>query len=80
MDSMNANLSGNVVSGCAQASGVELRWTAMRDDGTVVFSHTFWPASISNIPAKSTYAFEFSWAAPSGRFSSKVEPVVTKAW
>jgi hypothetical protein len=80
MDGVNANLSGNVVSHCAQASGVELRWTATRDDGTVAFSHTFWPASISNVQAKSAYAFEFSWVAPSGHFSSKVEPVVTKAW
>ena len=80
MDGLNANLSGNVVSRCAQASGIVLRWTATRDDGTVVFSHTFWPASITDIPAKSTYAFEFSWVAPSGHFSSKVEPVRTKVW
>jgi len=76
----SANLTGNVVSRCAQASGVELRWTTTRDDGTVVFSHTFWPHSVLNIPPKSTYAFEFGWAAPSGHFSSKVEPNRTKVW
>jgi hypothetical protein len=75
-----AHLTGNVVSHCAQASGVELRWTATHDDGTVAFSHTFWPASVSNIPAHSTYAIDYSETAPQGRFSSKVEPAVTKAW
>ncbi len=80
MDGVNANLSGNVVSRCAQASGVELRWTATRDDGTVVFSHTFWPASISNIQAKSTYGLRIQLGGAVGTLSSRVEPVVTKAW
>jgi hypothetical protein len=75
-----ANLTGSVISRCAQASGVELRWTVTRDDGTVAFSHTFWPDSISNIPPKSTYAFSYPWLAPSGHFTSKVEPHRTQAW
>ena len=43
---------------CKVAVGVELKWTGYYSDGSVAFSRSFWPNSISNIPRNTDFPFE----------------------
>jgi hypothetical protein len=54
-----AYVTGILNQSCKGAIGVELKWTAFYKDGSVAFSQTFWPNSISNIPANTDFPFEF---------------------
>src|SRR5262249_49651551 len=65
---------------CVSAVGVELKWTAFNGDNTVAFSHNFWPASTTNIPPNSDYAFETMNAAPRGKWTYTAEPVQIHTW
>jgi hypothetical protein len=75
-----ARLTGIVTSQCASAAGVQLKWTAFNTDGTVAFSSNFWPASTTNIPPRSDYAFEMMDTAPRGRWTFSVEPIAVNVW
>lgn len=75
-----ATLTGIIKSNCASAVGVQLKWTAFNSDGTVAFSSDFWPASTTNIPPHSDYAFEMMEAAPRGKWTYQVEPVSVNVW
>lgn len=75
-----SKLTGIVTSHCASAAGVELKWTAYNADGSVAFSTNFWPASTTNIPPHSNYAFEMMDAAPRGKWTYDVEPVDVHVW
>jgi hypothetical protein len=59
---------------------VELKWTAFNADGTVAFSSEFWPASTTNIPPHTDYAFEMMNAAPRGKWTYQVSPISTSVW
>jgi hypothetical protein len=75
-----ATLTGIVMSHCAAASGVQLKWTAFNSDGTVAFSNDFWPASTTNIPPHTNYAFEMMNSAPRGKWTYRVEPISVQIW
>ena len=75
-----AKLTGIVTSHCASAAGVELKWTAFNADGTVAFSSDFWPASTTNIPPHTDYAFEMMNSAPRGKWTYRVEPISVDVW
>ncbi len=75
-----ATLTGIVTSHCATAAGVQLKWTAFNADGTVAFSSDFWPASTTNIPPHTDYAFEMMESAPRGKWTYRVEPIGVNVW
>lgn len=75
-----AKLTGIVTSHCASAAGVQLKWTAFNSDGTVAFSEDFWPASTTNIPPRTDYAFEMMNSAPRGKWTYRVEPIGVNVW
>ena len=75
-----AKLTGIVTSHCASAVGVQLKWTAFNTDGTVAFSSDFWPASTTNIPPNTDYAFEMMDSAPRGKWTYRVEPIKVTIW
>lgn len=76
-----AKLTGIVRNGCDVSAGVELKWTAYNSDGSVAFSHTFFPASTVNIAPKTNYPFETSNSAPQDRKGHyTVEPVRIIRW
>jgi len=76
----NAKLTGIVTSHCTSAGGVKLKWTAYNADGSVAFSDDFWPASTTNIPPNTNYAFESMNTAPRGKWTYRVEPVSVDVW
>jgi hypothetical protein len=75
-----AKLTGIVTSHCASAAGVRLKWTAFNPDGTVAFSSDFWPASTTNIPPHTDYAFEMMNSAPRGKWTYRVVPISVDVW
>jgi hypothetical protein len=75
-----AKLTGIITSHCASASGIQLKWTAFNSDGTVAFSNDFWPASTTNIPPHTNYAFEMMNSAPRGKWTYRVEPISVRVW
>lgn len=75
-----AKLTGIVTNHCTSAVGVQLKWTAYNSDGTIAFSNDFWPASTTNIPPNTNYAFEMMDTAPRGRWTYTVEPIATSVW
>jgi hypothetical protein len=58
-DGMFAHVVGELVNDCDDATGVALRVTLRDQDGKVITSQKVWPASVANIPAHSSYPFEF---------------------
>lgn len=75
-----ATLTGIVANNCSSARGVELKWTAFNEDGSVAFSSEFWPASTTNIPAGASYPFETSNRAPRGKWTFTVEAINVQTW
>lgn len=75
-----AHLTGIVRHNCSSAVGVQLKWTAFNADGTVAFANNFWPASTTNIPPNTDYAFEMMNAAPRSKWRYTVEPVGIYSW
>jgi hypothetical protein len=75
-----ATLTGIVTNHCTSAVGVQLKWTAFNSDGTIAFSEDFWPASTTNIPPQTDYAFEMMASAPRGRWTYTVEPISINVW
>jgi len=53
-------LVGELQNNCASAIGVKLKVTGRDKNGIVVDTVEGWPASISNIPAQSKYAYDLS--------------------
>lgn len=75
-----AHLTGVIRNHCRDAEGVQLKWTAYYADGSIAFSHDFWPASVSNISAGTEYPFETMNEAPHGKWTYKVQPINVHAW
>ena len=65
---------------CKGAVGVELRWASYYSDGSVAFATSFWPNSISNIPANFDFPFESlrNSSIPPARYTLTVNSV--NAW
>ena len=51
-DGLFAQVVGELVNNCDEATGVVLRVTLRDQDGKVIISQRFWPASIANIPCQ----------------------------
>lgn len=75
-----AHLTGIVTNRCLQSAGVELKWTAYYEDGSVAFSETFWPNSITNIPSHSNFPFENMHEISAGKWKYDVVPVSVHVW
>jgi hypothetical protein len=56
---------GEIVNGCAEATGVQLQIVSRSASGEAVDSEQFWPASTNNIPAGGSYVFK--WTAEANR-------------
>jgi hypothetical protein len=75
-----AHLTGVVRHNCPTAAGVRLKWTALNADGTVAFSDDFFPASTTNIPPNTDFAFETMNHAPQGKWTYQIEPIAVQVW
>jgi hypothetical protein len=53
-----AYVTGRIINNCSSPTGVQLKVTLLDEQGGVITSHDPWPASISNIPARSDFPFE----------------------
>jgi hypothetical protein len=74
-----AHVTGRVKNGCAEAIGVQLKATFYGKNDEILSVQDFWPASVSNIPARSSYPFE--WMERVNGFQKyTVEVINVKTW
>jgi hypothetical protein len=59
---------------------VQIKVTLYDKDGGILTVHDTWPASISNIPAKSDFPFEDMIRRQPGFKSFDVRVIATKTW
>ena len=75
-----ARLTGKITNNCSTSAGPKLKWTAYNSDGTVAFSHDFWPASTTNVAPGASYPFETMNSAPQGRWTYTVQVIGVDHW
>jgi hypothetical protein len=73
-------VTGIVHNDCDEPMGVQLKWTGYFADGSIAFSENFWPASTTNIHARSGYPFEAIHRAPEGESRYRIEPIRARSW
>lgn len=74
------SVTGFIVNNCAQATGVQIKVTVYDQEGRVIVSRDPWPASVSNIPARSTFPFEYKLDRVAGYKNFDVRVLRTRIW
>jgi len=73
-------ITGNIVNNNNIDIGVQLKTTAYDKSGDPLKVSDYWPASIRNIPANSTYTFESMMNFVPGTEKFETHPIGTKVW
>ena len=73
-------ISGQVVNKCPQAVGVHLRVTVYDKTSSPIMVQDLWPASVKNIPAKSSFPFVSPFKGLNGSEKYDVKVLEVKFW
>ena len=71
-------ITGRLVNNCSLPTGAQIKITAYDGAGEILSVDDIWPASVSNIPARS--AFPFEWIADPGLKTVTGEVIKVKTW
>ncbi|SMG09134.1 hypothetical protein [Paraburkholderia susongensis] len=76
----SARVTGTLTHTCPYPVGVEIRWTSYGKDGSVAFTRSFWPNSISNIRPNEEMPFDFTESTSERPERSTVVVQSVRAW
>jgi hypothetical protein len=74
------HITGRLLNNCDLAAGAQVKITTYDKAGSILSVDDIWPASISNIPAHSTFPFEWLMTGASGVDTFTVAVTSVKTW